>query len=275
MTNSSKLLLVISSALILTACNSGSSPSSSNSNNSNGYSGALVESYSVSLPNGGTLNTTQNLVFPAESNGTTPLYFNVSNITESVNIDFAIQQTSSSSLQQKDVSAGSLPTISSITCNFTLQNESCTLTLSLNNSAAGSYSIIPTVESPESALTPIPFTNIVPGNYFFGNGTYSVSGIADTVSNNVCTGNVPLPVGSIAVVNGSQICFSVNGGTPACSTTPSFFNTTVFLPQNITGTDTLTGGTYYGTLSGLSNGSLYFYQTEAGCEPSWGTFTKQ
>ena len=118
MTNSSKLLLVISSALILTACNSGSSPSSSNSNNSNGYSGALVESYSVSLPNGGTLNTTQNLVFPAESNGTTPLYFNVSNITESFNIDFAIQQTSSSSLQQKDVSAGSLPTISSITCNF-------------------------------------------------------------------------------------------------------------------------------------------------------------
>ena len=276
MSNLSKLLIVLAAGFTLVACNGGGS--SSSGGGGNGYSGALVESYSASLPGGGTLNTTQNLVFPAESNGTIPLYFNVVNITQNESIAFTIQQTSSSSLQQKDVSAAgaNLPTISPTTCNFTLQNESCTLTLSLNNSSAGTYNIIPMVESPESGLAPIPFTNVVPGNYFFGNGTYSIAGTAYTVSNGVCTGISTLPAGAIATVGTTQTCYSVNGGgSPVCSPTPSFFNSSVNLPMPTQGFDSFTSQKFNAMLSYRSNGSLYFYQYEPICGEIYGTYTPQ
>ena len=176
------------SAISLTACNGGSSPSSTNINN-NGYNGTVAESYSASLPGGGILTTTTNMFYPANTNESTPLYLSVSGITGSVNVNFTIQPAvGSDGIQQSNIklAAVNLPTIvSPALCAFESNgNESCTLTIDLNNAGAGSYTITPTLES--TALTPlINFTVLTQMNYIIPDGTY-----VETV-----TGNYPVRVG--------------------------------------------------------------------------------
>ena len=177
MTNSNKFLLIFSSAIALSACNSGSS--SSSGTNSNVYNGTLIESYSVSLPTGGNLVSTTNMFYATNATVSPILYFGVESNSSNVNITFSVQQTAGSATTANNVSVKSstIPSITPTTCNFTSQNESCAITLNLNSSAAGTYSITPMIESISNiALSPIVFTVLPQTTYIIANGTYTRQG---------------------------------------------------------------------------------------------------
>ena len=254
MSNISKLLLIFASSIaLLSACNGGGSTSSGGGSGGNGpYTGPALESYSASIPGGGTLTAAQNMVFPAESSATTPVYFNVSGIPGNTTVNFMIQQVSGSSLQQKNVSVASsnLPTLSPASCNFTQQNESCVVTLNLNNSAAGTIAIVP--GSGGSNLTPIQITILNTGLYTYTDGTYNVSGqyLSGVGGNGTCS---TMPFSTTATVANGQICYTAG----TCGTTVeglTVFNTPMILTYMNSVFDNIYGYTNSYTMIPLTNG---------------------
>ena len=262
----------ILSSLALTACNGGSSSSTTTS--SGGYAGAATQAYIESLPSGGKLTSITNMIYPAESNGTVSLFFQVESITGNISVGFTAQQESSGggggsdpvpSAAEIKAPVSGVPTLSPSTCNFTTSNESCTLTLSLNDASAGTYTITPNESSID--LTPLSFTTMNPtsgSSYTFTNGSYSLTGNQWDGSNDCQL--APLPTNAVVTVNtnAGTVCV-VSDSTPQfCQPIESsaLVNTPVQLPYITTFCASSVGATCVSTgtdtaVNLTNNGGLY------------------
>lgn len=240
----------------LVACNGGGSSSSGGSGggggNTNGYDGALPESYSQPLPNNqGNLISVNNLVLPAQT--AESIYFTVSNFSGSpITINFTVQANNPVSTTGGKLKTASVPTLTPNSCTFSANQNNCTI--SISGAESRSYSIEPWITITQ--LNPINLTAMNPVQGLIS-GRYSLSG--DTRVD-TCTFE-PLPFGSYMTASNGQLCMYIGEETNCIGVANPFYRTFPSVTVYPIGDEDAQTENAFQT----SNGTIYTYSYFKAC----------
>ena len=249
------LLIISITGIGLVACNGGGSSSSGGSGgdgSTNGYDGALPESYSQILPNNqGNLISVNNIVLPAQT--AESIYFTVSNFSGSpVTIDFKVKPNNTVGTTESKLKTASVPTLTPNSCTFSANQNNCTITIS--GAESGNYSIEPWITITQ--LNPINLTTM---NQVQGliSGRYAMSG--DVRIDN-CQSE-PLQFGSYMTVSNGQLCINIGGSSNCIGVANPYYRTfpSVSVYQ-YSDEDAQTENAFQ-----TSNGTIYTYSYFSSC----------